>query len=469
MGTRTLRAGVGRVDITPPVGMPMGGWSNALHERSEGNDAPLTASALMVTDGSAGTVICELDLCLLSHGQADAVRAAVADATGLDPGAVRVTATHNHSAPVTGELTGAGWMREGLASVAPYMAMVTEQLAGAAREACRSLRPVTVGHGLGSSPLAVNRRMTLPEGGVRVGHAWDRPVDHGVRVARLDDASGNPVATIVHYSAHPTITAGGNRQIHPEYPGPVRQVVERAVGGRCLFLQGTPGDIGPIETFVDELEPYRRLGSMLGHDAAATAIRSSADPHTQRLAPDQDPSTWLAFHEYAPPPVTDATVRVERRIVEMPVRADVGDPVALRAAHASLQADLWRAIEMGASPFDVRELRVRTKGASMRAERAEALGRRPTFPLEIHGVRIGPLAFIGVPVEPFIELGRAVEAASPFALTFVSGYTNGYRNYLPTAEEWRRGGYEIDISAFAPDAGDRFVTASVELLQALAG
>lgn len=467
MGSRVLNAGVGRVDITPPVGIAMGGWSNALHERSEGNDGSLTGTALVVTDGDASVVVCELDLCLLTHAQADAVRAAVSDATDIPAEAVRVTATHNHSAPVTGELTGAGWMRDGLDSVAPYMATVTEQLAGAAREARHALRPVTIGHGLGSSPLGVNRRVGLPDGRIRVGHAWDGPVDHGVRVARLDAADDDPVATIVHYSAHPTITAGGNRYVHPEYPGPVRQVVERAVGGRCVFLQGTPGDIGPVETFVDELEPYHRLGAMLGHDAAATAIRASADPHRQRVAADQDPSTWLAFYEYAPPPVTDTTLRVERRVLPMPVRADVGDPAELRARHAALQADLWRAVERGASPFEIRELRVQTKGVSMRAERAEALAGMTHFPLEVHGTRIGPLAFIGVPLEPFIELGRAIETASPFAMTFVSGYTNGYRNYLPTAAEWHRGGYEVDISAFGPEAGELFVAAAVDLLRSL--
>jgi hypothetical protein len=447
----------------------MGGWSNALHERSAGNDGALTATALAVTDGHVGVVIAELDLCLLTHAQADAARAAIADATDVPVEHVRITATHNHSAPVTGELTGGGWMRDGMGAVEPYVALVVEQLAGAAREAWGRLEPVTVGHGLGRSPLGVDRRATLPGGGVRVGHAWHGPVDHGVRVARLDGGAGTPVATVVHYSAHPTITAGGNRYIHAEYPGPVRDVVEAAVGGRCVFLQGTPGDVGPVETFVDELEPVHRLGAMLGHDAAATALRSSADPHRQQVAPSQDPSTWLAFMEYAPPPPTDTTVRVERRMVDMPVRGDIGDAAELRARHTALREDLWRAIERGATPFDIRELRVQTKGASMRAERAEALGGAATFPLEIHGTRIGPLAFIGVPLEPFVELGQAIEAASPFAMTFVSGYTNGYRNYLPTAAEWRRGGYEVDISAFGPDAGDLFVEESVRLLQALAG
>ena len=463
-----LRAGVGRAIITPPVGMPMGGWSNALHERSEGNDLDLTATALAVTDGGTAAAICELDLCLLTDAQAGAIRVAVSDATGIPRDNVRVTATHNHSAPVTGELTGAGFMSQGLESVGPYMDMVTEQLAGAARQAWQALAPARMGHGTGSSPLAVNRRVLLPEGGIRVGHAWAGPVDHTVRVARLDGESGNALATIVHYSAHPTILAGGNRLINPDYPGPVRRVVEAAMGGRCVFLQGTAGDIGPIETFVGDLEPYHRLGAMLGHDAAATALRSGADPHRQRLAESQDPSTWLAFYEYAPPPSTDPTVRVERRIIDMPLRTDLGDATDWRRRQAALRADLIEAVGRGGDAFAIRELRVQTKFVSMRAERAEALAGMSTYPLEVHGTRIGPLALIGVPVEPFIELGHAIEARSPFAMTMVSGYTNGYRNYLPTRQEHLRGGYEVDISAFTSDAGERFVETAVEVLQALA-
>jgi hypothetical protein len=463
-----LRAGVGRAIITPAVGMPMGGWSNALHDISEGNDGELIASVLVATDGTEAAALCELDLCLLTDAQAGAMRDAIAGVTGIRREAVRITATHNHSAPVTGELTGAGWMRDGLDRVEPYVEMVTARLADAARAAWEGLAPVAVGHGLGRSALAVNRRVSLPDGRIRVGHAWDRPSDPSVRVARLDGRSGVPVATIVHYSAHPTIVAGGNRHIHPEYPGPVRQVVEQAVGGRCLFLQGTPGDIGPVETFVDVLEPYRRLGAMLGHDAAATALRSSADPHRQRVAVDQDPSTWLARYEYEPPPAADATVRVITRVVPMPVRPDLGDALALRAEHASLRDELARAGAAGASAFDLRELRVRTKGVAMRAERAEALAGLTHYPLEVHGTRIGGLAFIGVPLEPFIELGSAIVTRSPFAMTFVSGYTNGYRNYLPTEGEWSRGGYEVDIAAFAPEAAGLFVEASVAVLEALA-
>ena len=53
-------------------------------------------------------------------------------------------------------------------------------------------------------------------------------------------------------------------------------------------------------------------------------------------------------------------------------------------------------------------------------------------------------------------------------MTLVSGYTNGYRNYLPTSAEWQRGGYEVDIAAFKPEAAELYVESAVEVLQALA-
>jgi hypothetical protein len=152
----------------------------------------------------------------------------------------------------------------------------------------------------------------------------------------------------------------------------------------------------------------------------------------------------------------------------MPIRADLGDAAALRAEHRVLRAELARAADAGATPLELRELRVRTKGVAMRAERAEALAGLSHYALEIHGTRIGGLAFIGVPLEPFVELGSAIVERSPFAMTFVSGYTNGYRNYLPTVAEWSRGGYEVDIAAFRPEAAELFVEASVALLDALA-
>ena len=465
-----MRAGVGRADITPPVGIPAGGWGNQLHEISEGNDLELWATVLVVEgEGSKANggraAIVEVDLCILDDAQAARARSIVAQAAGLSVESVAVGTTHNHSAPVTLELGGA-WIRRNRELVVPYVESVFGAIGQAAAEAAASMRPVRVGAATGHSPLAVNRRMTTPDGRTAVGLDPDGVSDPTLTVVRLDGGDDRPVATIVHYACHPIILGPDNTFVTPEYPGIVKRVVEAAVGGHCLFIQGACGDIGPSELFVTELAPYRRLGAMIGHEAAGTAFRAGWRAHRQRLR-DGEESAWIASFEYEPDAEPDGTVRVAHETLPLPLRDDLGEAEAWRADAERYENEAYAAREAGAPDGDVRELTVRTKFARMRAERGNALEGLDSYPLLVHGIRLGPVALVGVPVELFCDVGTAIRERSPFATTLVSGYWNGYRNYLPTDAERERGGYEIDISPFRPGADALVTAAAGRVLEAL--
>jgi hypothetical protein len=464
----TLRAGVGRVDITPPVGIPAGGWGNQVHEVSTANDLELWATVLVVedTDG-ARAALADVDLCILDDEQAAQARALVAAAASAPEERVVVGVTHNHSVPVTTELTGA-WIRRNRELVVPYAASVLEAVGRAAAGAAASLVPVRVGSAAGSSPLAVNRRMTRPDGTTVVGLDFERPVDHTLTVVRLDGDDDRPVATIVHYSCHPIVLGADNTVVTPEYPGVLKRVVEAAVGGRCLFVQGCCGDLAPRELFVAELEPYRRLGASIGHDAAALALRASWRRRRMRLRPPDARSVWIGQFEYAPEEEPSDALAVASAMLPLPLRDDLGDADAWAGEAARCEDEAYAARAEGAPDDVLRELTVRTKFARMRAERGRALRGLEEYPLHVRALRLGPVALVGVPVELFCELGIEVRAASPFATTLVSGYWNGYRNYLPTEEERVRGGYEIDISPFAPGAAAQVTRALVDALTELA-
>jgi hypothetical protein len=70
-----------------------------------------------------------------------------------------------------------------------------------------------------------------------------------------------------------------------------------------------------------------------------------------------------------------------------------------------------------------------------------------------------------VPTEPFSSIGARIRVLSPFRYTLFSGYSNGFNGYLPSTEEYARGGYEVEFSAFAREAGDRLVEQVVALLK----
>lgn len=461
-----MRAGVGRADITPPVGIPAGGWGNQLHEISEGNDLELWATVLVVEgeDGSRAAIV-DVDVCILDDAQAARARSIVAQAAALPAESVAVGTTHNHSVPVTLELGGA-WIRRNRELVAPYVESVFEAIGRAAADAAEALRPVRVGAATGSSPLAVNRRMTRPGGGAAVGLNPGGVADPTLTVVRLDGEDDRPVATVVHYACHPIILGPDNTFVTPEYPGIVKRVVEAAVGGRCLFVQGACGDVGPSELFVAELETYRRLGAMIGHEAAGVALRAGWRAHRQRLR-EGEASAWIASFEYEPDAEPDAGVRVAHETVPLPLRDDLGDAEAWRAEAERFEDEAYAARAAGAPDGEVRELTVRTKFARMRAERGFALQGLESYQLLVHGVRLGPVAFVGVPVELFCEIGMSIRERSPFDVTLVSAYWNGYRNYLPTDAERERGGYEIDISPFSAGADALVTAAAGRVLEAL--
>ena len=123
-----MLAGVGRADITPPGGIPAGGWGNQLHEVSEGNDLELWATVVVVEgpDGARAAIL-DVDLCILDDAQAARARSVVAEAARLAPDRVAAGTTHNHSVPVTLELGGA-WIRRNWAWPAGVIGAATRDL-----------------------------------------------------------------------------------------------------------------------------------------------------------------------------------------------------------------------------------------------------------------------------------------------------------------------------------------------------
>ena len=82
---------------------------------------------------------------------------------------------------------------------------------------------------------------------------------------------------------------------------------------------------------------------------------------------------------------------------------------------------------------------------------------------------IGPVRWIGLPGEPFVETGLALKQAGA---TFVVGYANGYVGYLPIRRAYDEGGYEVELgnwSRVAPGSAERLQSIAERLLSRLPG
>jgi neutral ceramidase len=71
--------------------------------------------------------------------------------------------------------------------------------------------------------------------------------------------------------------------------------------------------------------------------------------------------------------------------------------------------------------------------------------------VRIQGLRIGPLRIIGFPGEVFAQTAMAVKENHP--MTMVCSYVAGSRaGYVPVAEAYETGGYEVRVSPYAEEA-----------------
>ncbi len=458
-----VQAGVGRATITPPVGIAHAGWGAQVHERAEGVDQDFYVTVLLVRDDDVSCAIVEYDTGTIMAADAERIAGDIAEAVGIRPADVLVSYTHTHSGPLIHPLN----VRAGMELVAPYWETLFSQTIGAARLAHLSMRPARIGADYGSSAVAVNRRFPTPEGRIVVSQNPDGFTDPTVTVARIDGTDGTPIAAIVGYACHPITLAFQNRLLSPDYPGVVRSVVEDLTGATCLFLQGCAGDQMPIEGLTGDTTVHRRLGKRIGAEAAETYLQ--IDPEGRRWVFDRVVESGaplgLQRTEAGPPALTG--IRVATGSVTMPIRP-LGDAKALRADADAIRDELDELRAASAPDAEIADGMFRLKRAEMRSAWLERFEGRASIDLELHGIRIGPFAVVGFPGEPFASIGVAVRERSPFPVTLMTGYMNGWSGYVPTDDAFEVGGYEVEWgSAFDLGAADALIEGAVALLEQL--
>ena len=87
--------------------------------------------------------------------------------------------------------------------------------------------------------------------------------------------------------------------------------------------------------------------------------------------------------------------------------------------------------------------------------------------MPVQAMRIGPAALVAIPVEAFCEIGIAVKGASPAEQTLFSGYTNGYMGYMPMADNFEEGGYEVVTTPMAAGAAEETINVCTDAVKAL--
>lgn len=388
-----LRAAVIKIDITPDSPKQLLGYGPRL---STGIHDKIYHRIIVLDDGFSKFVLVSTDVCVLSPSEYDHVASLLKKKLNVNPVNFWWTASHTHSAPEVGV--------PGLPEVfmgerykhdvdTAYTAFIERTLISGVSDAMQKLEPAMMGVGWGYSQSNINRRAIDVDGTASLGLNPDGPVDRRIGIIKIDKQTGGPLAILANYPIHGTVLGGANVQISGDVTGVVADYVEKKTGATVLFINGAAGNLAPIYSV------YPNPSS--GHLSQFRVLLGDKiiDANSRIIAANDSVRFFTS-----------------ELFVESPRKENLGWPADLK-----------------------KYTRTDKKGTHM-------------VKLPVRFLKINDnIAIWAAPLELFCEISNEIRERSPFPFTMYYGYTNGWLGYLPSEEEWKYGGYEVNVvSPFTP-------------------
>jgi neutral ceramidase len=403
-----FRASVVKINISPDTPKQLLGYAARL---STGIHDSIYHRIVALDDGVTQFFLVTTDICLMSPSEYDTVSFMLQKKLGIKPVNFWWSVTHTHSAPEIG-VPGMGEAFLGDRYKHPvdtaYTSFVEQTLINGIIEAREKLQPARLGVGWGFSQANINRRAVDVDGKASLGLNPDGPVDRRIGLIRLEKQDGSPLALIANYPIHGTVLGPQNVEISGDVAGVVSDYVEQKTGAPVLFINGAAGNLAPIYS----VYPSPQAGHL---------------------------SQFRVL-------LGDKILEANKKILS------TSDSVKLFTGGLSVESP--RKTNLG-WPSDLEKYNSTTKNGIN-------LVRLPVRFLKINN----DVAIWSAPIELFCEISNEIRDRSPFPFTFYYGYTNGWLGYLPSEEEWKYGGYEVDVvSPFTQEMSGALTEAVVGYLQ----
>ncbi len=437
-----LRVGFSEFNITPPVGKLIPGGFEPCITSEPARGKLLATAAAFSADGN-DLIFVSADTLSLHVNTADRIRKSISDATGVPFDRILVAATHTHTGGATDYQL---WLCPPDLEVA---SMTEDGIVSAAISAYNNMSDAMLGTGIGEEKrYSFCRDIRLTDGSIKMNPNRAHPElmvapidtpDHSVNVMRIDSADGAVRGFIVNYANHPDCHAKNKKSFSADFPGALRRGLKRVYGEDVfvLFFNGTAGDINCIDWMKSTSDSYyggtKNAPEAIGAGLTSTVVQINADIKATDSAPDI---------------------------------AAISKNIVLARRYKS-EADCAWAKEI-AKDMD-------SHGAMDRAFATEYLESdddvSPEIDFEIHTLRLGDWAIVGLPSEIFTDIGRRIKTASPFEKTLIFELANGTHGYIATKIVHESTAYESKVSKVnactASDSADRIVKAALAQLEEL--
>ena len=240
------RAGWAQTDITPPLGLPMGGRGPHSETGVDVRD-PLYAHTLVIEDASGTrTLWVSVDLIGFALPMATRLQFELSAATGIPMDAIVLNGSHTHSGPTMYYDAYATSESKPTGLVAYELGLI-HRIAAAAVQAVESLHPVTVTYRQGTSEVGMNRRRKVGND-VAMRPNPDGHYNRDLWVLNLRGRDERDRCVVFTYACHPVMVVRiASRSISADFPGECRERLHAALGEsvHCQFMQSATGNVRP--------------------------------------------------------------------------------------------------------------------------------------------------------------------------------------------------------------------------------
>lgn len=450
---KEFKVGFSKVNINPPLGIGVAGYYIPRYAKGFLDDLEIRTLALSCKGKKI--LLISVAVCGINKELVLQYSDKIEKATGINKENIFISATHTH----TGGLISHSVPFESDDDVIDrYIDFVGERMADSAKMALDDLKIAKMGYIVGYAPdrVAYIRRYKMKDGSTMTCPPIDDPnidhpigtLDQRVNVLRFDREEGCSVV-LVNYGLHADTING--EMLSSDWPGHMYKTLEKALDGtESIFFNGAEGDVGSTNVHPSD-------GDM--NDTEISFDNEMKSPGMARFVGRALAGTVLQVYDKVKYVDVDK-INILHKDILVPANLPKPEELPLARKYKELH-DAGRDDEI---PYTAMELTT----VVAEAIRMCAMENSPKeFTLGLTGVQIGEVALVGIPGEPFTDIGVGIKEAEGWGLILPCALTNGNAGYFPMKSAYDEGGYEARSSKYKAGTAEKIIEGGKEILKEL--
>lgn len=397
-----VRLGYSEVDITPKVSMECVGFDRQ-DNMSRGILDKLIAQILIFDNQVQKFCIVAIDSLGFTVELTNQLRKIISDDLHVTREQVMVCFSHTHSAP-------------NAAVEKSYFNFVCTQTSDAVNRANNTLIPIKAAWGNVEADIGINRRNK------------DGILNRRIGILKIIDADTNKLKLmLLRVTAHANVLSSDNYLISSDFFGTTRKLLENEYSCKVIITQGSSGNVRPKYQHSDAV-------FMEENPNEAAAMQNNPDTAKKRFN-----ESMLALNKMATA-IRNAVNSIIKDLIPQPVYR-----VCMFSDTKTFSADV--------PSMDKARL---IADEAMRKEGIDGTNwlnevkrlhdvkiQQQNTKVEIQYFILNDGCLCGVANEVMCEIALTISQKAHSQFLYFGGYTNGCEGYLPTEEEYKKGGYEV--------------------------